>query len=211
MVVRCVQAILIFLGLLLVLLGVLLSVRTGIQAYGTQSRCAVDLRYGVLRIPLYPRSFHHLKAKERQANEKKTQTARQKSETRSTRQQAPPIDALFEVIWPILREFAGKLFIRELRIAVMLATEDAAKTGILLGQLSALTGMAIPFLENTFSMRQYQIRLDADFQADKTKAAFHLWIETRPIVVGILLLRHSPKLYQFYKTMKTKTEEPNHE
>ena len=63
-----------------------------------------------------------------------------------------------------LGDLTGSLQITRLRVRLVLATGDAAKTGILLGQTAALCGILVPFLENTFDLRDIHVRADPDFE-----------------------------------------------
>ena len=78
-------------------------------------------------------------------------------------------------------------------------TDDAAQTGILLGQTAALCGIIVPFLENTFDMQDYHVSADADFNADHTEWAFTVDCSIRPISLVRVLLRHGKPMYKLYK------------
>ena len=77
--------------------------------------------------------------------------------------------------------------------------DDAAQTGILLGQTAALCGIIVPFLENTFDMQDYHVSADADFNADHTEWAFTVNCSIRPISLVRVLLRHGKPMYKLYK------------
>ena len=98
-----------------------------------------------------------------------------------------------------LSDLTDRLRISRLRARVVIGTDDAAQTGILLGQTAALCGIIVPFLENTFDMQDYHVSADADFNADHTEWAFTVNCSIRPISLVRVLLRHGKPMYQLYK------------
>ena len=111
----------------------------------------------------------------------------------------------------MLSELADELRISRLRVRVRIATADAARTGMLLGGASALTGMLVPFLENTFEMRDYHVDVDADFEEEQTHWAFTVSCSLRPLRLLWVLLRHGRELYRLYKRLIRKEEAIEHE
>ena len=111
----------------------------------------------------------------------------------------------------LLSEMADTLRFSRLRVRVLIGTDDAAKTGIFLGEAAALTGMIVPFLENTFDMQDYHVDVDADFEAGHTEWAFTVFCSLRPLRLLIVLLRHSRELYSLYKRLIKKEEAIKHE
>ena len=98
-----------------------------------------------------------------------------------------------------LSDLTDRLRISRLRARVVVGTDDAAQTGILLGQTAALCGIIVPFLENTFDMQDYHVSADADFNADHTEWAFTVNCSIRPISLVRVLLRHGKPMYKLYK------------
>ena len=82
------------------------------------------------------------------------------------------------------------------------ATGDAAKTGILLGQTAALCGILVPFLENTFDLRDIHVRADPDFEKDKTEWAAEVFCAIRPITFIRIAFRHRKPLRRLYELLK---------
>ena len=96
----------------------------------------------------------------------------------------------------------GSLQITRLRVRLVLATGDAAKTGILLGQTAALCGILVPFLENTFDLRDIHVRADPDFEKDKTEWAAEVFCAIRPITFIRIAFRHRKPLRRLYELLK---------
>ncbi len=201
------------LALLSVFLLLLMSASTGIEAVGVNGEVGADLRCGVLRVPIYPRRKKGAepgqgKLQKPKKPKKQKKTAKYK---RVFNKEELDIGEILGIVMDILEELGGTLNISRLRVRILIGTDDAAKTGILLGYASALIGMAVPFFENTFEMKDYHINVDADFDADHTIWAFDTFLYVRPIRIISILLRHSPKLFRLYKRLFKKVEAETNE
>lgn len=190
--------------LLLALLA--LSVRTGIEAVGVNGEVSIEARYGPLRIPIWPPPKAKRKNKTKTDKAVKQKPPKPSKYKYSFNREALDIGELIELALTLLSELADTLRISRLRVRVRIGTDDAAKTGILLGQSAALTGMIVPFLENTFEMKDYHIDVDADFDADHMEWAFTVFCSLRPIRLVFLLLRHGRELFRLYKRLIKKEE-----
>lgn len=198
------RVLLIVMGAVLLLAVLLLCVRTGVEATGATGQVSVEAHWGVLRIPIWP-----LPRKKEQAEQKTPKPPKQKEKTEKTGKldwRGLDIGDLVVLVMTLLDELADTLRISRLRVRVLLGTEDAAKTGLLLGSAAAAAGMLVPFLENTFEMKDYHVSVDADFDADHTEWAFTVFCSLRPICAVFVLLRHGGELYRLYKKMTRKEE-----
>lgn len=205
----------VLLGLLLILLLVclvLLNVRVGLDAVGVNGEISVELHYGWLRIPVWPPP-RHLKKQPSGQQEDTYQPRRRKKKKYRYRVNREELDfgELTDLTRRLHSELTDLIRVSRLRIRVLIGTDDAAKTGMLLGTSAALTGMIVPFLENTFDMRDYHVNVDADFEADHTEWAFAVFGSLRPLQVLWCLLRHSGEAYRMYKRMIKKEEAIQHE
>lgn len=202
------RVVLLLFGALLLLFVLLLNVRTGVEAAGVNGDVTVDLRFGGFRLPLYPPP--RPKETEKQPA-KKPKTEKQPKKQRKKYQysfdrEALEIGELIDLVLTLLDELSDTLRFSKLRVRVLLGTDDAAKTGILLGAVSAATGMIVPFLENTFEMKDYHVNVDADFDADHTEWAFTVFCSLRPIRLVFVLLRHGGEYFRLYKRLIKKEE-----
>ncbi len=185
----------------------LMSVRTGIEAVGVNKEICVDLRYGIIRIPIWPARKGKKEQKPKPEKPEKPKKPKKPAKYRRTlNREELDIGELLNLAFTILGELGGILNISRLRVRVMIGTNDAAKTGLLLGYVSAFTGMAVPFFENTFEMRDYHINVDADFDASHTEWAFNIFFSVRPIRMVFVMLRHSIELFGLYKKLIKKVE-----
>ena len=200
----------VLLGLLLLMLAVcllLLCVRTGIEAVGVNGEVSVEIRYGPARIPVWPPPKREEAPPQTAAAPAKRKKRRKKSKYRySFQREELDIGELAGLTLTLLSEMADTLRISRLRVRVRIGTDDAAKTGLLLGQSAALTGMIVPFLENTFEMKAYHVDVDADFEADRTEWAFTVFWSMRPLRLLLVLLRHAGELFRLYKRLIKKEE-----
>lgn len=203
---------LIFLILLCVLAAILLlallllSVRAGIEAFGATGAASVEVRYGFLRIPIWPSPKARPEKPEKE-RKKKEKTSRKPSRYKySLNREELDIGELLDLLLTLFGECADQLRISRLRVHARIGTDDAAKTGMLLGYSAALTGMIVPVLENTFGMKDYRVDVDADFEADHTEWAFSVFCSLRPVQLLFLLLRHRKEFYRLYKRLIKKEE-----
>ena len=211
----CILAVLLGIAALMLLLGLLLLwVRVGVEAVGVTGEVNVELRYGALRIPVWPRPKHlkHPAPKPKKPAHVKPKKKRKKPQYRySLNRKELDFGELAALALTLLDEMADTLRISRLRVRVLIGTDDAAQTGMLLGGSAAFTGMTVPFLENTFDMQDYHIDVDADFEADHTEWAFTVFCSLRTLRLLLVLLRHRRELYSLYKRLIKKEEAIEHE
>ena len=182
--------------LLGVLLLALLCMRAGVELVGVSGEVTLDAIYGPLRIPLWPRP-RHLKRKEK----KKPEEAPPKGKF-SLAKSGLPFGKIADVALDFLGDLTGSLRISKLRVRLIIATGDAAKTGILFGQTAALCGILVPFLENTFDLRDIHVRADPDFDKEKTEWAAELVCSIRPVTLIKIAFRHRKPLLELYNIFK---------
>lgn len=193
--------VLVFFIIAILILGVLLmSIRAGVEVVGANGGITIDLKYGVIRIPIFPlkkktkKNIEEKPVKKKTGKPKKTRFAIdiKKIEYRE----------LIDMALDLLDEFSGTLRFSDIRIKIIAGTTDAATTGLLYGEIFAIVGIFIPILENNFDMKDYQIFVDTDFDADHTEWAFRVFASIRPIQVTFALLKHAKEYYRFYQKIK---------
>nr|WP_300129874.1 DUF2953 domain-containing protein [uncultured Butyricicoccus sp.] len=102
-----------------------------------------------------------------------------------------------------LDDVKERLRIDALCVELTLATGDAAKTGLYIGYLSALSGMLYPFLVRNFNMKRCSIVLDGDFQGAKTRYDVRFDLSFRPVCLLGAGLRHGLRLYRVVRKTQT--------
>ena len=60
----------------------------------------------------------------------------------------------------------------------------------------------MPFLENTFDLRDIHVRADPDFEKDKTEWAAEVFCAIRPITLIRIAFRHRKPLRRLYELFK---------
>lgn len=123
--------------LALVIVLVLLNIRAGIEAVGVTGEVSVEARYGPVRIPLYPRPRHLKKKKEETEAEKKKSEENEKKTSGKLGLSLPKdgldVGEIAGTVRDFLSDLTDRLRISRLRARVVIGTDDAAQTGILLG------------------------------------------------------------------------------
>ena len=204
----------VLLGIWVFALLLLLGIRAGVEAVGVNGEVSVEVRYGVVRIPVWQQPRH---PQPPTPEKKKEEDPKQKKERKrpkhcySLKREELDVGELVTLAMTLLSEMADTLRFSRLRVRVLIGTDDAAKTGIFLGEAAALTGMIVPFLENTFDMQDYHVDVDADFEADHTEWAFTVFCSLRPLRLLFVALRHGRELYSLYKRLIKKEEAIKHE
>ena len=116
----------------------LLWVRAGVEAVGVNGEVSVELRYGALHIPVWPRPKHLKRPvpKPKEPAPAKPKRTRKKPKYRySLNRQELDFGELAALALTLLDEMADTLRISRLRVRVLIGTDDAAQTGMLLGGL----------------------------------------------------------------------------
>lgn len=147
--------------------------------------------------------------KAKKAGEKEKKKQKKKAEAllappkEAPKPEAPqkPLGDKIEALLPWARlaaRFAGEFFSRKLsvtrlRIRVVLAGEDPAKTGRLTARAWQSIGLALPILERAFRIRERKIAVYPDFRAEKTELEAELRIRLRIGGVVLLTLKYACK------------------
>lgn len=96
---------------------------------------------------------------------------KKRTEQKTAKQEEMPIESPdFEIkaILRILNQLAQRTKIQIFQVNILLGTNDAAQTGLLLGAFSAAAGMILPVLEENYCIKKYRVVIDADFDANRT-------------------------------------------
>lgn len=137
-------------------------------------RVGADIEYGeqlVLRLRAGPVRYTLIPGKKRPSEKKR--------KARPAEKEKPAADIFRQVktYFPLALETAGR-FRKKLRIDLLVLEctvrgSDPAEAGILFGAVSALLGMSIPALENTFDLRSRRLIARLDFTPGKPSVYAH--------------------------------------
>ena len=193
----------VLLAALAVLLGLLLLLtfpRTGVRILCQNRISGVWLRYGRVSLRIYPLPGHMSRKAGKPS--KSAKQPRRASPKRSLNFRRLDLGDTITLLLDLLDEIQDGLRLDTIRIDAVLATGDAARTGILLGQLAALSGMVTPFLEQRFDIRDYHIAVDGDFQGDTPRWEAEFAFSARPIRIGWALFKRRRSLLRLYDALQ---------
>ncbi len=187
----------ILLAVVLGLLFLLLCLRVGAQMEAQNGKFTLRVRVG---------SFCKTIERKKGAKlpEKKPSEQKEEASTEEPEANAPPWAAMDwgDLICELLSFFddvKDRLRIDILRAYVLLATGDAAKTGLYLGGASALSGMIYPFFAQNFKIKELSVHVDGDFEGNRTKYDLCFACSFRPIRMIVVGIRHGRRLYHMVK------------
>ena len=120
--------------LLALALLALLNIRARLEFVGVSGDMTLDAVYGPVRVPLWPRPRHLKRKKNRKEDETEQKGEEEPAGGRfSLAKGGLPFGEIADIVLDFLGDLTGSLQITRLRVRLVLATGDAAKTGILLG------------------------------------------------------------------------------
>lgn len=187
----------ILLALVLVLGFVLLCLRVGAFVQVRNDGVSIRLQIGFLHKTIRPRKGRKPPAEK--AEEKPEKPVAEQKE--SDEPELPDLDwgdLICEGL-SFLEDIKDRLRIDVLRVKLLLATGDAAKTGIYLGGLSALSSMIYPFFAENFQIRDFNVQIDGDFEGNTTQYDLRFGCSFRPIRMIGAAVRHGRKIYHMVK------------
>lgn len=196
----------IMLGILvmfLLMLVYILSSRAWIRYQGEDGEHRVWIGIGMFHFRIFPRK----KKAKKPAREK--QEKRPETETKNKTLQQRDWNVLLDLGLQLLERMRHVLEVQILDVKVVLATEEPATTGILLGTSTALTGIFYPYIREYFDIPRFKIILDADFEKKNThwkvecKCAAHLGKTV------CALIRSRKLIWELVKCFQNNKEETN--
>ena len=185
---------LVLLILLFTLLFILFFCKTTIYvSRDDKQNTRVSLKIFFVRIKLYPIG----KTKEKSYKPQKTE-----KEPKSDEQSEEKDDfssKYMDLILNIIYDLKEKLYIDKLYLNIIFASDDAAKTGIMLGTAFSICGMITPILRKGFHLKNQSIILDADFDSNKTKFTLDFIGHTRIIKILLIAFKYRKQLFKIYQ------------
>lgn len=155
---------------LFTLLILLLCPQTGCVLHAENGGVRVSVRYGLMRKRVFQLPVSAQKKAKKSSKPKKS--AKDKLKDKPQDADKPKVkrdlQAILQLVFDLLHVLHNALRIDVLDIKARFATDDAAQTGILLGNANALAGAVTPFLRQFYTIGRYHIAFDADFEPKKT-------------------------------------------
>ena len=185
---------LVLLILLFTLLFILFFCKTSIYISRDDKRnTKVSLKIFFVRIKLYPIG----KTKEKSYKPEKAQKTSEEPEP--SEQEDDFSSKHMDLILNIIYDLKEKLYIDKLYLNIIFASDDAAKTGIMLGTAFSICGMITPILRKSFHLKKQSIVLDADFNSNKTKFTLDFIGHTRIIKILLITFKYRKQLFKIYQ------------
>ena len=183
---------LVLLILLFILLFILFFCKTAIYILrDDKQNTKVYLKIFFVRIKLYPIG----------KNKRKTYKL-EKEQAKPSEQENKDNDDFsskyMDLILNIIYDLKEKLYIDKLYLNIIFASDDAAKTGIMLGTAFSICGMITPILRKGFHLKNQSIILDADFDSNKTKFTLDFIGHTRIIKILLIAFKYRKQLFKIY-------------
>ena len=185
---------LVLLILLFTLLFILFFCKTAIYiSRDDKQNTKVSLKIFFVRIKLYPIG----KTKEKSYKPEKAQKTSEEPEP--SEQEDDFSSKHMDLILNIIYDLKEKLYIDKLYLNIIFASDDAAKTGIMLGTAFSICGMITPILRKSFHLKKQSIVLDADFNSNKTKFTLDFTGHTRIIKILLIAFKYRKQLFKIYQ------------
>lgn len=160
---------LLIVAIVAVLLLFMSCIRVGGQVQYGQEGFRVWLKVGPLRILLFPKEAGEKKRKQKKPKEQSLLKGSLKE-----------FRALLPSLIEAVQHLKEKIRVDHLFLKLTVAASDPAHTAFAYGSANAILGMIWPPIEHNFSIKDYQIRTQADFEKTETEvqvdAAFSMMI-----------------------------------
>lgn len=191
---------------LLVLIVLLLQVRAGVRFSYDQGDVALWVRYGPLKLQLFPKKEEPEKKKEKpkkEAKEKKKKPEKpkkpKKPRAKINRDQILyALEDLPPILGRALKRTGKSIRVQPLKVWVQVAGADPADTAELYGRLEAALGAALPVLEKAVWIRDEDIRLYPDFTQEEMDFIADVGVSLRPWRLVTMGVRALGSLIKFY-------------
>lgn len=178
---------LVILCLLLLMLVILLLLPAQVRVAYDMGDLTAELRYGTLRIPLYPREGKEKKPKEKIAEE--TDKKSEKKKLSVNREQILySLEKLPPILGRALRRVGNRICIAPLKVHLLVAGTDPADTAMLYGKLEAALAAGLPVLHRAVKIREQDVRLFLDFQQEQMDCIADVGVRIRPWDVLVIAL-----------------------
>lgn len=189
--------------LLLLAIALLIPIRARVSY--DQGELTALLRFGPLKIPLYPAEKREKGKKEAPPSEDTERAAEKKKKpglTLSREQIFYSLETLPPILGRALGRIGRRLRIAPLKVHVLLAGPDPADTALLYGRLEAALGALLPMLHRVAHIRDQDIRLFPDFQQECPACAADVGIAIRGWDLLVVALCAGGSLLGWYKNFR---------
>lgn len=148
----------------------LLILPLGVSAVYDSEGPRVSVLAGPVRIPVYPAKKKDRKQKPKKEKKKAAPKARPAQKRNQEKKGGSLTDflPLVEIILDFMSDFRRKLRVNVLELNLVLAGSDPCDLAINYGKATAALGNLWPGLEELFVIQKRDVKIQCDFEADKT-------------------------------------------
>ncbi len=161
----------IVLAVIIVLLALFLFLRVVIIAEYSENGAIVSLKLGFLRINLYP-TVEKEKRKKKKERRKKIRKEAEKQKEKGGK--LSEFKNYISLVKKSLSRLRRRLLIHELILRVVIATDDAARTGMCFGLASAGLGILEPLTEDVLRIKKRDVSVGFSFTETETSVYFKI-------------------------------------
>lgn len=204
-----------------ILLLILLALGIALAALVLCSAVRIELRRNMpdgplrMRVGIGPIKKVFTLGEKRKKKPRPKASEKQKTQEKKPKPPSPPqfdwkrldVEQAISLALDLIDDLSGAVTWEKLHVTILLHTSDAARTGNLLGTLSAIVGNIYPYMERAFVLQDTKIVIDADFDAQKTVWGVDISIMTRLGRYPRILWRRRKALLALWKSVRTTKEE----
>jgi len=190
------------LAVLLLLLILILVTPVRIRAAYDQGDLTVKLRFGPVKLQIFPQPEKTEKAEKKPKKEPKKKEKKEKPKKPKAKINREQIFFALEKLPPILgralKRTGKSIRIEPLKVWLLVAGNDPADTALLFGQLEAALAAGLPVLRRVIRIKDEDIRLYLDFTEQQVDCIADVGIALRPwslVAIGVKALASLVKWY----------------
>lgn len=187
--------------LLLVFLFVFLLILPATLVFEYDERWRITLLLGAVHLRLYPR-----KAK-RRAWKKKPRQAAEREASKKRPEKERDLVTVLKLLASLVNRLRRKLSLRELTVYAYFGGHDPGQRALSYGRAWAAIGVLTPILEQSFCIKQYDVRAILDEDAPTIRVVLRMALRLR----GYTVLRLVIWAGMDYLKKKLKKAVPSHE
>ena len=209
----------------LALLAVILLIPVQIRAAYDQGDISALVRFGPVKITLYPRPEKTGDKKEKKPKKEKKQRKNKKTASAADGESATEekkkkklninreqifysLEKLPPILGNALKRTGKRIRITPLKVHLLVAGDDPADTALLYGKLEAALAGGLPVLHKLVRIREQDIQLFLDFQEEQMDCIADVGLTIRPwdvLVIGLCAGASALKWFIGFRKLADKT------
>lgn len=183
----------------LAVIAALLLLPLGVSASYDSEGAKAAIAFGPVRVPVYPG-----KKKDKSKEKPKKEVTTPKTDGKKSGGPVTDFIPIVRLILQLLNDFRGKLRVNLLELNVILAGGDPSDLAQNYGKAWAALGNLWPQLERFLVIKKRDVKLQCDFEADKTLVTARLVLTITVWRILSLGLRHGIKILKEFLAISKK-------